>query len=231
MYTQVMKWVFIASLLPFVYGVMSAAAVAADLSQYRNIQFGTDLSAVAKQVGASASEAKVIHSRLALVQELKWRPRGLGASPLAESVDEVIFSFYNGELYRIVINYDRYEIEGLTAEDMISAISVTYGTDAKLAAPVKAVQDRYGDEEDVIARWQDPQYRFDLIRSSYGRSFSLIGVMTKLDSLAQAAMLEAKRLDDQEAPQREAARLASEQEAARDKLEKARLVNKPRFRP
>ena len=214
-----------------VCGVMSAAAVTTDLSQYRNIQFGTDLSAVAKQVGVSASEAKAIHSRPALIQELEWRPRGLGASPQAESVDKVIFSFYNGELYRIVISYDRYEIEGLTAEDMISAISVTDGTTAKLDAPVKAALDRYGDQEDVIARWQDPQYCFDLIRSSYGRGFSLIGVMTRLDSPAQAAMLEAKRLDDQEAPQRDAARLASEQEAARDKLEKARLVNKPRFRP
>ena len=48
----------------FVYGVMSAAARGADLSQYRNIQFGTDLPAVAKQVGVSASEAKVIHSPL-----------------------------------------------------------------------------------------------------------------------------------------------------------------------
>jgi hypothetical protein len=215
----------------FVYGVMSAAAMGADLSQYRNIQFGTDLPAVAQQVGVNASEAKVIHRRPALIQELAWSPRGLGSSPQAESVDKVIFSFYNGELYRIVINYDRYEIEGLTAEDMISAISVTYGTAAKLAAPVKAAQDRYGDQEDVIARWQDPQYCFDLIRSSYGRGFSLIGVMTRLDSPAQAAMLEAKRLDDQEAPQREAARVASEQEAARDKLEKARLVNKARFRP
>jgi len=219
--------------LLFVCGVMSAAAMGADLSQYRDIQFGTDLSAVAKQVGASASDAKVIHSRPALIQELAWSPRGLGTSPppQAESVDKVIFSFYNGELYRIVINYDRYEIEGLTAEDMIDAISVTYGTAAKLAAPVKAAQDRYGDQEDVIARWQDPQYCFDLIRSSYGRGFSLIGVMTKLDSPAQAAMLEAARLDALEAPQREAARVASEQEAARDKLEKARLVNKPRFRP
>jgi hypothetical protein len=212
----------------FVFGVMSAAAMGADLAQYRDIQFGTDLSAVAKQVGVSASEAEVIYSRPALVQELKWRPRGLGPSPQAESVDEVIF--YNDELYRIAINYDRYEIEGLTAEDMISAISVTYGTTAKLA-PVGPVQDRYGDQEEVIARWQDPQYRFDLVRSSYGRGFSLIGVMAKLDSSAQAAMLEAKRLDAQEAPQREAARVASEQEAARDKLEKARLVNKPRFRP
>ena len=48
---------------------------------------------------------------------------------------------------------------------------------------------------------------------------------------AQAATLEAKRLDDQEAPQREAARLASEEVAAKTKLEKARLVNKPKFRP
>jgi hypothetical protein len=158
MYTQVMKWVSIASLLPFVYGVISAAAVAADLSQYRNIQFGTDLSAVAKQVGVSPSEAKVIHSRPALIQELAWSPRALGSSPQTESVDKVIFSFYNSELYRIVINYNRYEIEGLTAEDMVDAISVTYGAAAKPAAPVKAAQDRYGDQEDVIARWQDPQY-------------------------------------------------------------------------
>jgi hypothetical protein len=220
--------------LLFVCRVMSAAAVTADLSQYRTIQFGTDLPAVAKQVGVSASDAKVIHSRPALIQELAWSPRGVGPSPSpqAESVDKVIFGFYNGELYRIVINYERYEIEGLTAEDVIDAISVTYGTASKpAAAPVRAAQDRYGDQEDVIARWQDPQYCFDLIRSSYGRGFSLIGVMTKLDSPAQAAILEAKRLDDQEAPQREAARAASEQEAARDKLEKARLVNKARFRP
>jgi hypothetical protein len=231
-----MKWVSIASESAltslFVYGVMmSTAAMGADLSQYRDIQFGTDLSAVAKQVGVSASEAKVIHSRPALIQELAWSPRALGSSPQTKSVNKVIFSFYNGELYRIVINYDRYEIEGLTAQDIIDAISVTYGTAAKLAAPVKAAQDHYGDQEDVIARWQDPQYCFDLIRSSYGSGFSLIGVMTRLDSPAHSAILEAKRLDDQEAPQREAARVASEQEAARDQLEKARLVNKPRFRP
>jgi hypothetical protein len=214
-----------------VYGVMLTAAMGADLSQYRNIQLGTDLPAVAKQVGVSTSEAKVIHSRPALIQELAWSPRGLGSSLQTESVDTVIFSFYNGELYRIAVNYDRYEIEGLTAEDMVDAISVTYGTAGKLAAPAKAAEDRYGDQKDPIARWEDPRYCFDLIRSSYGINFSLIGVLKRLDSPAQAAMLEATRLDELEAPQRDAARLASEQEAAKDKLEKARLVNKPRFRP
>ena len=55
--------------------------------------------------------------------------------------------------------------------------------------------------------------------------------MKRLEAPAQAATLEAKRLDDQEAPQRDAARLASEEEATKTKLEKARLVNKPKFRP
>jgi hypothetical protein len=47
---------------------------------------------------------------------------------------------------------------------------------------------------------------------------------------AQAATLEAVRLDDSEAPRREAQRVAREEESARTKLEKARLVNKPKFR-
>jgi hypothetical protein len=210
-------------------GVISAAA--ADLSKYRGFQFGTDLPTVAKQVGASVTQANVIHSRPALIQELEWRPQSLGPSTQKESSDEVVFSFYNGELYRLVIKYDRYEIEGLTAEDIIDAVSTIYGPAVRPAAPVKAEEDRYGEQEDVVARWQDPQYCFDLMRSSYGPTFKLIGVLKRLDSPAQAAMLEAKRLDIQEAPQRDAARQASEQEAARAKLEKARLVNKPRFRP
>jgi hypothetical protein len=47
----------------------------------------------------------------------------------------------------------------------------------------------------------------------------------------QGAITEAKRLDDQEAPQRDAARIAGEKETERAKLEKSRLENKPNFRP
>jgi hypothetical protein len=215
----------------FMCGVMSAATVAGDLSKYRGFQFGADLPTVAKQAGASVSQAKVIHSRPALIQELEWRPQGLGPSLHTESANEVVFSFYNGELYRIVVHYDRYEIQGLTAEDIIDAVSVIYGPASQPAAPVKTATDRYGDQDELVARWQDPQYCFDLIRSPYGPTFTLVGVLKRLDSPAQAAILEAKRLDDQEAPQRDAARAASEQEAGRANLEKSRLVNKPRFRP
>lgn len=212
-------------------GVMSAAIFAGDLSRYRDFQLGTELAIVAKHTGASPSQAKVVHRRPALIQELEWRPQALGWSSKTEPAQEVVFSFYEGELFRIVVNYDRRETEGLTSEDIVEAMSETYGTAVKTPALAKAAPGPYGDQEEVLARWQDQQYRFDLMRAPYGPSFKLIGVLKRLEAPAQAAIVEAKRLDDQEAPQRDAARMASEEEAARAKLEKARLVNKPKFRP
>jgi hypothetical protein len=214
-----------------VFGIVSASAWAGDLSRYRNFQLGTDLPTIAKQVGTNPAQAKVIHRRPALIEELEWRPQPLGPSSRTEAAKEVVFSFYDGELFRIVVNYDRYATEGLTSDDIVEAISATYGMATKPPAPAKAAQGRYGDQEEVLAQWQDPQYRFDLMRSSYGPSFRLIGVLKRLEAPAQAAILEATRLDDQEAPQRDAARIASEEEAARAKLEQARLVNKSTFRP
>ena len=64
-----------------------------------------------------------------------------------------------------------------------------------------------------------------------GPGFQLVGVSKRLEVLAQTAVVEAKRLDDQEAPQRDAARIVDEKEAERAKLEKSRLLNKPKFRP
>lgn len=214
-----------------VLAAMPALLLAGDLSKYRSFQLGTDLAAVAKQAGANSSQAKVVHSRPALIQELEWSPQPLGPSSRTESAKDVVFSFYNGELYRIEVKYDRYEIEGLTAEDIADAVSVMYGPAVRPVGAVKAAHGRYGDQEEVLAQWQDLHYRFDLIRSSYGPSFSLIGVLKRLEAPAQAAILESTRLDEQEAPQRDAARIASEKEAATAELEKARLVNKPRFRP
>src|SRR5579872_974644 len=86
----------------------SLTALAEDLSKYRDFQFGVDLPAVAKLMGASPSQAKQIHSRPALVQELEWRPQSLGHSPQAESAEGVVFSFYNGTLFRIAVKYDRH---------------------------------------------------------------------------------------------------------------------------
>jgi hypothetical protein len=230
--TRFSMTVFRSAFMSFlVFGGMSGATLAGDLSKYRNFELGTDLSTVAKYAGANPSQAKVIYSRPALIQELEWRPHPLGPSSQAEPVKGVVFSFYDGKLFRILVDYDRYETEGLTADDFVDAISATYGPATKPTVPVRVEPGTYGDQQEVLAQWQDSQYRFDLIRSSYGPTFRLVGVMTTLEAPAEAATLEAKKLDDQEAPQRNAARIASEVDAAKAKSERARLVNKPKFRP
>lgn len=204
---------------------------AGDLSRYRDFQLGMDLPTVAKHARMSPSQANVVHLRPALIQELEWRPRPLGPSSQAEPAKEVIFSFYNGELFRIAISYDRYDTEGLTPADLVEAISATYGTATRPVAASSASPAPYGDSDEVVARWQDSQYSFDLIRSSYGPSFRLVAASRRLDALAQTAIAEADRLDQQEAPQRNVARLKKEADEERAKQDKARLANKPNFRP
>lgn len=217
----------IASLVLF--GVFGAAA--ADLSSYRGFQFGASLADVAKRAGVSPSQVKVVHQRPELIQTLKWRPQPLGRSSNAEPVQQVLFSFYGGALYGIDVEYDQYQTKGLTNDDIVEAISASYGAADRSAEVIKTMQGPYGENEDVLARWQDSQYCYELVHLPFGPTFKLIGVSKKLQAAAEAASVEAKRLDEQDAPSREAARLASEQEGAKATPEKARLLNKPNFRP
>ena len=205
---------------------------AGDFSRYRSFRLGTDLATIAGQARMDPSQAKVVHRRPALIQELKWRPQPLGPSIQAEAVSEVVFSFYNGELYRLVVNYDRYKTEGLTAEDLIAAISATYGSATKGAAEI-VLPSIYGDDEtlEILARWEDAEYSFNLVRFSYQPNFTLVAVSKRLDVLARAAVIEAVRLDVQEAPQKEIALQNRQAEENRVHQEKARLANKPGFRP
>jgi hypothetical protein len=203
-----------------------------DLSRYRSFQFGADLPTIAGQARMDPSEAKVVHRLPALIQELEWRPQPLGPSTRVESADKVVFSFYNGELYRIVVNYDRYNTEGLTAEDLIEAISATYGTATTNAAGI-TLQSIYDANENVkvIACWEDSKYSMNLVRSSYQPTFALVAFSKRLDSLAGVAVAEAVRLEKEQAPQREIERQEKQAEENRVLQEKARLANKPGFRP
>jgi len=207
---------------------------APDLSRYREFQFGMNLLAVAKQADVKPSEARVIHQRPAVIQELEWRPsRSIGSSPQGDPVKEVLFSFYNGELFRMVVNYDQLKTEGLTDEDMVEAISAKYGTATRPDAKIILFSSLqvYNDSEKVIARWEDSQYSFNLFRSSYQPTFGILVLSKRLDALAGAAIVEAIRLDEQEAPEREIERQKKQAEQEHDAQEQSRLVNKPSFRP
>jgi hypothetical protein len=207
---------------------------AQDLSSYRGFQLGMSLSAAAKQAEINPSEAKVIYQRPAVIQELEWQPQSSSSSSAqADPVEEVLFSFYNGQLYRIVVNYDERRTVGLTDEDLIEAISAKYGRPTTPVAQIisSSPSQGYSDSEKVLARWEDSQYSFNLFRFSYGSVPGMLVFSKRLDALAQVAIVEAIRLNKQEAPQREIDRQKQQDDEKRAAGQKARPVNKANFRP
>ena len=207
---------------------------AQDLSSYRGFQLGMSLSAAAKQAEINPSEAKVIYQRPAVIQELEWQPQSSSSSSAqADPVEEVLFSFYNGQLYRIVVNYDERRTVGLTDEDLIEAISAKYGRPTTPVAQIisSSPSEVYSDSEKVLARWEDSQYSFNLFRFSYGSVPGMLVFSKRLDALAQVAIVEAIRLNKQEAPQREIDRQKQQDDEKRAAGQKARPVNKANFRP
>jgi hypothetical protein len=212
-----------------------------DLSGYRDFQFGANLLTIAKQLRLKPFEARTIHQRPAVIQELEWQAQGfLNSSPRSDSVKDILFSFYNGELFRIVVTYDPDRSEGMTAGDIVEVISAIYGTATRPVAEIiisstylyhdgeKSISDR---SEKVIARWEDSQYSFNLFQFTSQATFGLVAYSKRLDALAQAAIIEAIRLDEQEAPQRETERQKKKDKENRAKQEKARQKNKAPFRP
>src|SRR5437773_6833264 len=110
--------------------VLSAQVLQAqDRSRYRDFRLGSDLPSVAAVAKIAASGAKTIHQRPAVIQELEWRPpyAMTGAPVVAnDPVQRIVFSFYDDQLFKLVIGYDRQRTNGLTDGDMIDAISETY---------------------------------------------------------------------------------------------------------
>jgi len=216
------------------WAALSASLIQAqDLCGYRGFQFGTNLAAVAEQTDMKPAEAKLLHQRPAMIQELWWyRPVG-SASLAIDPVREVVFSFYNGELFRMVIKYDQDRTEGLTDEDMVEAISAKYGIAARPVAAVILFSSSqvYNDSQKVIACWEDAQYSLNLFHYSYQPTFGMVAFSKQLDNLAQAAVVEAFRLDKEEAPQQEIEGLKEQDEERNAAGLKVRSVNKPAFRP
>src|SRR6266851_5913671 len=200
-----------------------------DLSKYRNLSLGMSLVELSNQVDLKPLQTKLIHKRPSVIQELTWWPReSSGSSLQADSVWQVFFTFYNGELFRVLVTYDRHATKGLTAEDMVQAISAQYGTatrpDAQISFPTNEL---YRSTEKVIARWEDSQYSINLFRSSLLNSFGLVMFSKGLEGQAEAAIAESVKLEGREDLQKESER----QKKEADNLEVARQKNRNTFRP
>jgi hypothetical protein len=211
----------------------ASLGAAQDLSKYRDFEFGMSIESVAKLAAMNPSGAKTIHERPELIQKLDWEVHGyFDTSPNVDSVRNIRFDFYSGELFKIVVTYDTAQTSGLTADDLVESLSVLYGPaiEPETSIIVSGFQ-TYNDSQPVLARWENAEYSYNLFRSSYGMAFGLVAFSKGLEVLASATNREAERLDKMEAPARESARQKKQEEDRQASQEKARLISKPRFRP
>jgi hypothetical protein len=200
-----------------------------DFSKYRTLSLGTSLPAVLKYTGQKAVDVKVIHSRPALIQEVTWWPSNTsGTTAQPDDVREIVFSLYNGELYKMSVTYDRSSTQGLTTPDMMKAVTAKYGPVTNFVLAIDSpANDQYDLRAKTIASWEDPKYAVDLVRSPFTDDFGLVIYSKRMNADAESAIAESVRLEEQERPTREAQRV----QKATDDLEATRQKNRKVFQP
>jgi hypothetical protein len=217
------------SILCFVVLLLAAPLLRAqDLSKYRQFTLGMSFTRVLERTDQKMADVKVIHGRPALLQELTWWPPNVPGTSLRSGIKEILFSFYNGGLYKISVTYDSRSTEGLTEQDMVKSISAKYGP-ATIVAPEIDSTTNAGYETNLkpVASWEDEQYSVNLVRSSFSDVLGLVVFSKQANAQAELASAEAVKLDEQEGPKREAER----QKKQTDDLEAARQKNQKSFRP
>jgi len=202
---------------------------AQDFSKYRGFSLGASMATVLKQTEKKPADAKVIHARPTLIQELTWWPPAVpGVSYRADSAEQMLFSFCDGELYKISVTYDTNSTQGLTAADMVKSISAKYGPATVLdLAPDSLSSAGFSNSDKTVASWEDSEYFFQLVRSPFTNRFGLILFSKRVNAQADLAIADAVTLEKQEKPQRDAD--LKKKEA--DDLEAERLKNQKTFRP
>jgi hypothetical protein len=200
-----------------------------DLSKYRAFSVGTSLPAVLKLTDQKLIDAKTIHAHPTLIQELTWWPPALrGANFRSDSVEQILFSFNDGQLYKMSVIYDQSGVAGLTIKDLVDSMSAKYGTPTKVTSePTLPASDRFASPQTVVASWEDPLYQVELVRSSYSDGFGLVITSKNLSVQAESAIAEAVKLEERERPLKEAELRKKEA----DDLETARQKNKRIFHP
>jgi hypothetical protein len=209
--------------------LVSPVIRAQDFSKYREFSLGTGVAAVLKRTEQAQKDVKLIHARPTLVQNLTWWPPAVpGVSYHADSVEQMLFSFCNGELYKIAVTYDTNSTQGLTSADMVKSISAKYGpATVPDPTPDPALIEGFSNSDKTVASWEDSQYFFKLIRSPFTNRFGLVLFSKKVNAEAELAIADAVTLEKQEKPQRDAD--LKKKEA--DDVEAERLKNQKVFRP
>lgn len=204
---------------------MPAGAAAQDLTQYREFSLDATVADIASATRVPAASFRTVHERPALLQEFEWRPSHYSQPETrTDSVEQITFSFHDGQLARMVVTYDSRRTAGMTARDLISALTPVYG------APTAVT--RAGENPDFgagAATWNAADASVELFRGS--DAWRLVLTSRARYASARRAATEAVRLDEKEAPARERARQKQDEAAERERLDQNRRDNAAAFQP
>jgi hypothetical protein len=207
---------------------------AQDLSRYRGYALESSVATVVAVSGTSRSALRMRHERPARIEDLDWRaPYVPSGRELADPVRDVRFSFCDDRLYQIVVTYDRDRTQGLTNDDLIESFSAAYGlpvlatTPTRLDSPSMSAANGAA----VVARWEDDATVATLTRGTDVAQYQFVLVSKALHARALTATDEALALDRLEAPQRVLDQQAKRLSDAGVATQRARVTNKPAFRP
>lgn len=209
------------------------APAAQDLSRYRGYALESSVATVVAVSGTNRSALRLRHERPARIEDLDWRaPYVASGRELADPVRDVRFSFCDDRLYQIVVTYDRDRTQGLTNDDLVESFSAAYGLPLLATTPTKLSPSlAAANGAAVVARWEDDATVATLTRGADVAQYQFVLVSKALHARALTATDEALTLDRQEAPQRALDQQAKRLTDAGVATERARVTNKPAFRP
>lgn len=231
-------------LLTVCVGLSTANLGAQETGHYRAFALGTSVETVTTLAQRGTAPVQTTSERPALIQTMLWRPPYVSpnimpAPAVRDPVKQIVFSFYDNQLYRMVVDYDSDRTRGMTSSDFVDALSAVYGpthvTTGGTTAGLRV--DGETNAPRVIGQWdaQDASVvayqEVDLYTGPAGLRFKLVVSSPRLEALNRVAAVESARQNELEAPQREVDRQrkqAADEQAAQ---EKARTENKAAFRP
>jgi len=207
----------------------------AELSRYREFELGASVTTVTA-VTQNAARVKTVHSRPALLQELEWRPRYMAGALQADcdSIGEVVFSFVDDQLFKMSIAYVQDRTSGLTNQDMVDSLSAVYGAPSSPSPRTRTTSSADAwNAPVIIAERRHTDTTVVLQRKQHSESFFLVITSLPLDNIAGDAHAHATavRMDQREAPAREAALLKKRADDEKAAAESTRSTNKKAFRP
>jgi hypothetical protein len=202
------------------------------LPSYRGMTLGDPLQIVLAKLQIPEADVKAVHDDPMPIQRITWRPRPYvsGTPGEAESVAEMMLTFYAGRLAQIAVTYDRARTHGLTDADMLEALAGPYGAPLLVSTPTQAAVTPPGAQVS-IGQWEDGDTRVILWREQFPNRVGLVITSKGSQAALEQAIADGMRLETAAAPARELARRTAEAETIRARDEKIRLENKAKFKP